>query len=120
MSIPTKLEMEIDETLDAMATMDKGSEQHRLAADGVGKLLDKAIEVERLEDEREERKLAHKKEQLEFYVDTGFKVVKIVVEAGLVVWGTMLCLNFEKTGTVTTRIGGGYLNALRPKNWGKD
>lgn len=120
MSIPTKLEVEIDDTLEAMAGMDKGSEQYRVAADGVGKLLVQAIEIERLEDEREEKKLAHKKEQAEFLVDTGYKVAKILVEAGLVMWGTVLCLNFEKTGTVTTRIGGGFLNALRPKSWSKD
>lgn len=120
MSIPTKLEIEIDDTLEAMAGMDKGSEQYRVAADGCGKLLDRAIEIERLEDERAEKKLDRKKEQIDFYVDTGLKVLKIAAEAGIVVWGTILCLNFEKTGTVTTRVGGGFLNALRPKNWGKN
>lgn len=120
MSIPTKLEIEIDDTFEAMATMDKGSEPYKVAADGIGKLLDRAIEIERLEDEREERKHAHKKEQIDFYVDTGLKLLKIGAEAGLVVWGTILCLNFEKTGTVTTRVGGGFLNALRPKSWSKN
>lgn len=120
MSIPAKLEVELDDTLDAMARMEKGSEQHKGAAEGVGKILNQVIELERLEDEREARKAARKKEELEFYVDTGLKIVKIIAEVGVVCWGTLLCLNFEKTGTVTTRIGGGYLNALRPKNWGKD
>lgn len=120
MSIPTKLEIEIDDTFEAMARMDKGSEQHRIAADGCGKLLDRAIEIERLEDEREERKLAHKKEQIDFWVNTGLKVLKLGAEIGVVAWGTILCLNFEKTGSVTTRVGGGFLNALRPKSWGKD
>jgi hypothetical protein len=120
MSIPTKLEIEIDDTFEALAGMEKGSEPYKGAVDGVGKLLDRAIEVERLEDEREERKHARKKEQIDFYVDTSLKVLKIAAEVGVVVWGTILCLNFEKTGTVTSRIGGGYLNALRPKSWGKN
>ena len=120
MSIPTKLEIEIDDTLEAMAGMDKGSEQFRVAADGVGKLLVQAIEIERLEDEREEKKLARQKERNELIIDTVYKGVKIAAEVGLVMWGTVICLNFEKTGTVTTRIGGGFLNALRPKSWSKD
>ena len=120
MSIPTKLEIEIDDELEALAGMNKGSEEYKATVDGLGKLLDRAIEIERLEDEREERELTRKKEKIDFCVDTGLKVLKIAAEAGLVVWGTILCLNFEKTGTVTTRIGGGYLNALRPKSWSKN
>lgn len=117
MKIDTKLVVEIDDDLEAMARMEKGSEQHKVLLDGVDKLLAKAIEIERLEDEREEKEAARKLRQREHTIDTVVKVVDISLKALTIAWGTVLCLNFEKTGTVTTRVGGGFLNALRPSSW---
>lgn len=117
MRISTKLSMEIDDDLDVMAKMEKGSEQHKVLLDGVDKLLAKAIEIERIEDERIEKEAARKARQREHMIDTAVKVVDIGLKTIVIGWGTVLCLNFEKTGAVTSRIGGGYLNALRPSSW---
>lgn len=117
MKIDTKLVVEIDDELEALATMEKGSEKYRVTVDGVDKLLAKAIEIERIEDEREEKEAARKARQREHTIDTVVKAIDIGLKTLVIGWGTVLCLNFEKTGTVTTRIGGGFLNALRPSSW---
>lgn len=117
MSIDTKLLVEIDDDFEVMAHMEKGSPEHKVLLEGVDKLLAKAIEITRLEDERAEKEAARKAREREHTIDTVVKVVDIGLKTLVIGWGTVLCLNFEKTGTVTTRIGGGFLNALRPSSW---
>ena len=117
MKIDTKLLVEIDDEIEVLAGMEKGSEKYKVTVDGIDKLLAKAIEIERLEDEREEKEAARKSRQREHTIDTVVKAVDIGTKVIVIVWGTVLCLNFEKTGTVTTRIGGGFLSAFRPSSW---
>lgn len=39
----------------------------------------------------------------------------IVVSAAVTIWGTIVSLNFEKEGTVTTIVGRGFINKTLPK-----
>jgi hypothetical protein len=117
MKIDTKLAVEIDDELNAMAHMEKGSEKYKVTADGVVKLLDKAIEIERLENEREEKEAARKERRREHTIDTVVKAVGFGTTTILTIWGTIVCLNYERTGTITTVFGKGFIRGLLPSNW---
>lgn len=128
MNINTKLEVEIDSELGALAGMEVGSESYKATVDGLGKLLDRAIELERLEQEWEEKTITRKaeeefknrqlkEEKIDRWIRNGLTVTGIVVPTLLTVWGTVVSLNFEKEGTVTTGIGRGFINKLLPKSW---
>ena len=128
MNIDTKLEVEIDNELEALAGMEVGSEPYKATVDGLGKLLDRAIELERLEQEWEEKRETReheeefrnrqlKEEKIDRLIRNGLTVAGIVVPTLLTVWGTVVSLNFEKEGTVTTGIGRGFINKLLPKSW---
>lgn len=128
MNIDTKLELEIDSELEALDSMEVGSETYKATVDGLGKLLDRAIELERLEQEYEDKTITRKaeeefknrqlkEEKIDRWIKNGLAVTGIVVPTLLTVWGTVVSLNFEKEGTVTTGIGRGFINKLLPKNW---
>lgn len=129
MSIPTKLEIEIDDEFEALANMEVGSETYKATVDGLGKLLDRAIEIEKLENEQAEKKLVRerdeelkrqqmKEEKIDKVIGYCIEGVKIGTMVVLTVWGTLICLNFEKEGTVTTGVGRGWTSKLIPRNWG--
>lgn len=115
MSIATKLEVEIDDELEALAGMSKGSEDYKATVDGVGKLLDRAIEVERLEREYEEKERARAEEKKDRLIKNCLTAAGILIPTVVTVWGTIVSLNFEKEGTITTGIGRGFINKLLPR-----
>ena len=120
------LNEEIQKKIEDMGGLEVGSEEYKLASDGVSKLMEKAIELDKLaleaddrektrENERyfkEQQLKADKKDRLFKNILTG---IGIAVPAGLTIWGTLKSLKFEETGTVTTIMGRGFLNKILPK-----
>lgn len=115
MSIPTKLEIEIDDELEALARMEKGTEEYKVTVDGLGKLLDRAIEIERFENEQKEKDTVRKEEKNDRIIKNCLTAAGILIPTVVTVWGTIVSLNFEKEGTITTGIGRGFINKLLPK-----
>ena len=112
--------------LEALNDMKVGTDEYRVTVDGVTKLVDKAIEMDKFqnefyekvenrkkEDELKERQMKEdKKNRLIGHILTG---VGIAVPTILTVWGTCKSLKFEEEGTVTTAIGRGFINKLLPR-----
>jgi len=112
--------------LEALNDMEVGTDEYRITVDGLTKLVDKAIEMDKFqneffekvenrkkEDELKERQMKEdKKNRLISHILTG---VGIAVPAILTVWGTCKSLKFEEEGTVTTAIGRGFINKLLPR-----
>lgn len=120
------LNEEIQNKIEAMGGLDVGTEEYKLAADGVSKLMEKAIELDKLDIEAYDREKAREDEnnfrEQQLKEDKKDRLIKniltglgIAVPAGLTVWGTLKSLKFEETGTVTTIVGRGFLNKLLPK-----
>lgn len=63
MNIETKVHVEIEERLDQMANLDPATEEYKANAEVVYKLIDKAIEMEKLCQEEDANKM--KREQME-------------------------------------------------------
>lgn len=122
MRLKTDLVTEIKEELKTLGKMEVGSDKHKGAVDSVTKLMDRAIEMEKLEVEREKcsNENYYKDEQLasdkkDRIVKDIINVASIVVPTTLAVWGTFVTLKFEETGTVTTTAGRNFFSKLFPK-----
>ena len=126
MTIETSLHEEILNGLEDLNRMERGTETHKTTVDELAKLLDRAIEIEKIEVEAKERDKARqieaslKRAQIEEdrkdrRVKNGIAVGGIVLPLAVTIWGTFKTFRFEETGTVTTMMGRGFINKLIPK-----
>lgn len=120
------LHTEMADEFDALSKMDKGSEPHKTMVDGLVKLLDKAIEIDKLNNEHEEKIREQKFENdlklKQFEEDKKDRLIKncltgagILLPLGVTIWGTLKSIKFEETGTITTIMGRGFIQKLLPK-----
>ena len=126
MSIDNLLEVEIEEKLNKISEMEPGTDEYKLALDSVTKLLDRTIEMNKINVDRKERKEvreeeakskleSEKVENKKYLVDKISAAFSIGIPALLTVWGTKKSFKFEETGTITTIMGRGFINKLLPK-----
>ena len=126
MSINALLEVEIEEKLNKLSDMKPGTDEYKVAVDSITKLLDRAIEMDKFDSERNDQlKYREHDEQVRLEVaaneDKKYKIDKIiaigsiVIPAILTIWGTKASFKFEKEGTITTIMGRGFINKLLPK-----
>lgn len=131
-SIETKLHVEIDDELEKLVDIEVGTEEHKSAVDDIAKLTDRAIEMERLIQNDKDLALRNKEQELrnkeqelrqkQLEADERDRLFKNVisavgigVSAALTIWGTVVSINFEKTGTFTTIMGKGFIHGMLPK-----
>ena len=126
MNIEDQLRKEISSELEKLGEMEVGSEQYKTTVDGLAKLMDRAIEAEKFEIERQDKaktqeiensmKLKQMKdENKDRLIRNIIAGAGILIPAGLTVWGTVKSFQFEEKGTITTIIGRGFVNKLLPK-----
>ena len=126
MKIETMLYEEIRSELEEVKKLEVGSEKYKAAVDGLTKLVDRAIEIDKLntdyEDKVEARELEKElklkeldDENKDRLLRNGISIAGILIPVGVTVWGTLKTLKFEETGTVTTIMGRGFINKLLPK-----
>lgn len=115
MEIEAKLHAEIGSELDKLKGLEAGSDEHKAVLDSVTKLMDRAIEMEKIGAEQEDRTLQMRRDDKDRLVKNILAVASIVTSVGVTVWGTLKTLEFEKEGTVTTILGRGFINKLLPK-----
>lgn len=141
--IKTLLDKEISNELDLMGELELGSETYKVTVEGIAKLMDKKIELEKLErdakakdkdreleskkiegeltEKAKSREIEEKKleqitnEKKDQLFKNGIAIAGIVVPSLLTIWGTYKTFKFEETGTVTTIMGRGFVNKLIPK-----
>ena len=126
MSMETKLYVEIDDEFEALSKMEVGTETYRTTVEGLTKLIDRAIEIDKLEVERDERiktqqkeeefKLAQmEEEKKDRLIRNCLTAAGIVIPTVVTIWGTVKSFEFEKEGTITTIMGRGFIQKLLPK-----
>lgn len=126
MDIETLLQQEIESELQTLGGLDPGSNEYKAVVDGVTKLIDRAIEMDKFNIEHEEKisdrefEREHKLKQMEEeqkdrFVKNLLNGVGIGLPLVVTIWGTLKSLKFEETGTVTTIMGRGFINKLLPK-----
>ena len=125
---------EVQDELDDLGGLDVGSTEYKIGVDGIVKLTDKIIEIEKFEIEREDKANRNDLENRRFeeveikmksremddenrdrFIKNCLTGATIVTGVALTVWGTVKSFEFEKEGTITTIMGRGFINKLLPK-----
>ena len=120
------LHEEIESQFDGLEGIEIGSEAYRNAVDGLSKLMDREIEISKLQAEREDKlesraietRLKNRQlmdDKTDKIIRNGLTAAGLVITAGLTVWGTLKTFKFEETGTITSSIGRGFIQRLTPR-----
>lgn len=126
MKIENMLREEIQTEIKELGELELGSEQYKSTVDGVTKLMDRVIEMEKIDIERQERIDAREEENqikmAEMNEERKDRIIKnilsaagIIIPVGVTIWGTKVSLKFEETGTLTTTAGRNFINKLFKK-----
>ena len=123
MKIEALLQDEVVAELEELSKLEVGSDKYKAATEGIAKLMDRAIEMDKINRDQDERQ-ANRNEDLELKYrqieaeirDRKVKNVITVVISGVgtvvTIWGTLKTLKFEEVGTVTTMAGRNFINNL--------
>lgn len=121
------LDEELESQLEEVHKISLGTDESKIAIDGVAKLADRSIELEKLriqeEDLAEKRNMDYelrseqiKKEHLRGMIDIGTKVLIGLGGLALSVWGTIYTTNFEREDNYTTSASRSWISGLfKPK-----
>lgn len=126
MSVKRLLNDEIVSEIENLNKVPLGSEEHKIAADALAKLLDKSIEMDKMDleyqDKADSREAANNLKRIEIEEEKKDRRVKNVLTGvsviggfAVTIWGAIKSLEFEKTGTITTIMGRGFIQKLLPK-----
>lgn len=126
MNIEKQLHVEIANEIEELARLQIGSEEYKATVDGVTKLMDRAIEMERLnvdiqdkeelrENDKDLRLKTLTDERNDRFVKNCLTAAGILIPTIVTIWGTLKSIEFEKEGTITTIMGRGFIQKLLPK-----
>lgn len=119
------LHEEIESELKCLKDLEIGTEQYKITVDGLVKLVDRAIEIDKLNLEAEEKSknrlndVDFKQKQIEEerkdrLIRNCISAAGIVIPSLITIWGTLKTFKFEEDGTITTVMGRGFVNKLLP------
>lgn len=112
MSIETKWDVEIEERIDELNGMKGDTKEYTAAADVLVKLMDRKIEIEKLElsaiQHEQQMKEERKARLVKNIIDTG----AIVLPLAVTIWGAKASFKFEEDGTITTAVGRKFMDKL--------
>jgi hypothetical protein len=119
MDIETILRDEIRDEFDEMSKIQIGSDEYKTTVDGLTKLMDRAIEIDKINTDAEmkeaEAELKSKQmddERKDRKVRNCIAIAGIVIPTTITIWGTLKTLKFEEVGTVTTIAGRNFMNQI--------
>ena len=126
MNIETLLYDAIETDFEKLANEELGSDQRKAAVDELTRLMDRAIEMEKVNNDCDDRAKARESEERDklqqLEADKKDRLVKNVLSAAgvilpllVTIWGTKVSLEFEKEGTFTTIMGRGFIQKLLPR-----
>ena len=125
MSIKNELIEEFNDEVKGLRGLQLGSDEYKTTVDGVTKLADRIIEIEKIEKDEKSKEIEResndylKMKQMEDdkkdrWVRNGIAIAGIVIPTIVTIWGTLKSFKFEKDGTVTTIMGRGFIQKLLP------
>lgn len=116
MAIKNLFRDEIQNELGELSKMEVGSDKYKTAVDGVTKLTDRMIELEKVEidnqDKAENRANDYELRMKQMEDDKKDRFIKNVLtgitfagSVGLAIWGTVTSMKFEKEDSFTSLLG---------------
>lgn len=115
MDMTTKLQGEIDERFDELAKLDVDSKEYSAAVDSMVKLMDRDIELKKLEISETHNEKQMKEDRKARLIKNCIDVGAIVLPLAVTIWGAKASFKFEETGTITTGIGRKFMDKLISK-----
>jgi len=106
------LTKEIRTEFEELGEMEIGSEQYKTTVDGLTKLVDRAVEIEKFEIEHEDKIEQMEEEKLDRRIKNIIAGAGIAIPSLITIWGTLKSLKFEETGAVTTGAGREFMKRL--------
>ena len=123
MSIKNELMEEFNDEVKGLRGLQLGSDEYKATVDGVTKLADRIIEIDKIQQEASAKQISQINEnelkaaqmaddRIDKWIRNGIEGVKVV--GGLVAAGLALVvsINFEREGTLTTEAGKSALRQL--------
>lgn len=127
MDIQKLFNEEIGREVEELRGMKIGSDEYKATVDGVSKLADRLIEMERVQSDANEKvadrmmrngnefskREDDKKDRIVNYCIRG---AEIAIPVALTVWGTITTFKYDRDGIIpSTIMGRGFINKLIPK-----
>ena len=112
MDIEKMLHEEIARDFDKLREADLGTDEYRAGVDSITKMVDRAIELQKIESDVELKKAEHKIDKRNRLIGHGITLLSTLSGIGVVVWGTVKSIKFEETGTITTTMGRNFINGI--------
>ena len=130
MDIDDLLLEEIEQEFNGLKDVEMGTEKYKASVDGLAKLVDRAIELRKIDADRtdkeseldirskdlELREQRDKYDKIDQLIRNGISIAGIVIPTVVTIWGTLKTFQFEEEGSITTNIGRGFINKLLPKH----
>ena len=121
--IDTMLRDELQREFENLKDMKSGTEEHKVGIDSLTKLLDRAIEMDKLEADVQEKAenrevdISLKEKQMQEdkkdrFVKNCLTVISLIANVGLTIWGSCKSWKFEETGTITSTAGREFMKKL--------
>lgn len=121
--IDTMLRDELQREFENLKDMKSGTEEHKVGVDSLTKLLDRAIEMDKLEadvqEKAENREVDIDLKEKQMQEDKKDRIVKncltavsLIASVGLTIWGSCKSWKFEETGTITSTAGREFMKKL--------
>lgn len=126
MNVKDLLKEKIEKQIKSLDGMKVGSDEYETTVNSITKMLDKLNEMDRNEhdylEKRESREKENdlklkqmKEERLDHIAKNLLTGISVIGGFALTIWGTYKSFEFEKTGSITTIMGRGFINKLIPK-----
>ena len=123
MSLEILLDKELESSINSLEDIPLGTEEYKASVDSITKLLDKSIELKKLEIEADDKiktrefEESIKTQQMEDerkdrIIKNWLTGASIVIPAGCGIWGFIKSIKFEETGTITTLSGRNILGSI--------
>lgn len=112
MSMVTKLNVEIEEKFDELAKLDPTTKEYSAAVDSVTKLMDRAIEIEKLESSETQSEKQMEEDRKSRLVKNCIDIGSVVLPLAVTIWGAKASFKFEETGTITTSVGRKFMDKI--------
>ena len=123
MSLEKLLDKELESSINSLEDIPLGTEEYKASVDSITKLLDKSIELKKLEIETDDKiktrefEESIKTQQMEDerkdrIIKNWLTGASIIITAGCGIWGFLKSIKFEETGTITTLAGRNILGSI--------
>lgn len=116
MNIEKLLQEEISNEFAYLNGMEPGTEKHKTTVEGLTKLIDRSIEMEKIKADSDERTKNQKEDQKDRWIRSSIDIAGILIPSCLTIWGTISTLKYDKEGVIpSTLMGRGFINKLLPR-----